>query len=567
MNILKNGERGKTKVLHVVLLFVFLVMVTVAFFLIFIDDKQPKVVKLDMGQAASDTIGDVPEAPTIKTDLLKPDADPLTNTAPVAQFIVNTPVVVGEPVTFEDQSFERDLGGQIVNRHWEGKRDFYNKPGVYTVTLKVQDEQGTWSEPVSHVVHVVEKGAETYNLPPIAMFKATNPVYVGETVIYEDGSYDPDGGEIVNRRWEGKQSQFNAPGKYRVTLTVQDDQGKWSDPLFQVIEVREKPLVEVQRKPVAIFDVSSPVYVGQAVRYTDKSFDQDSGDSIVEREWSASKRSSYDKPGKYEVSLRVKDNHGAWSDVFTRTVEVIKSPNMPPVAAFSTNSPVYVNQKVEWKNTSYDRDGSIAREQWGGDKRYMYTKAGTYSVTLTVWDDKGAKGSVTKKITVLNAHNKAPVAKFSTNDPVHVGEKVYFWDDSYDADGTIVKRDWTGDKRDVYTEPGKYSVTLKVKDNLGATGSFTKVITVLDKVNQKPVAKISGPKDVKVNQTVTFGDQSYDPDGHIVSTSWGSKQLSKTWSEPGVYYVSLTVTDNRGASTKVDIPVYVTEEGYPPKGS
>lgn len=559
-------QRGKANTFHVVLLFVFLVIVTISFFLILIDDKQPKTVKLDMSAVAEDTIGDIPDAPTLKTELLQPDPDPIENKSPVAQFTATTPVVVGEPVTFEDLSYDPDLGNTIVNRHWDGKRDFYNKPGVYTVTLKVQDDQGQWSEPVSHVIHVLEKPLEKYNLPPIAMFKATNPVYVGETVIYEDASYDADGGQITDRKWEGKRTQFDSPGKYRVTLTVQDSQGKWSDPLYQVIEVRERPLVEVQRKPVAIFDATTPAYVGQKVTYTNKSFDQD-GDRIIKTEWSASKKSTYDKPGKYEVSLRVQDEHGAWSDTFTRTVHVIDSPNMPPVADFSTNTPIYINQKVEWKNTSYDKDGSIAREQWGGDKRYMYTKAGEYSVTLTVWDDRGAMSSKTKKIVVLDAHNQAPIAKFSTNDPIHVGERVYFWDDSYDKDGKIIRRDWSGDKRDVYDKEGTYSVTLTVTDDLGVKGTFTKQIKVLPKTNIKPVAQISGPTNVTVNETVVFRDESYDADGHIVKTTWGSKTLSKTWSEPGVYYVQLEVTDNRGAVSKVEVPVYVREEGYPPSGS
>lgn len=563
---LLNKESGKANAIHVVILFVFLVIITISFFLIIIDDRKPDKVTLNMAGVAENVTDGIPDAPTLKTELLQPDPDSVENSAPVAQFTATTPVTVGEPVTFEDLSFDADLGDSIVNKHWDGKKDFYNKPGVYTVTLKVQDDQGKWSEPVSHVVHVLEKEQEQYNLPPIAMFKATNPIYVGETVIYEDLSYDPDGGTIADARWEGKQTQFNSPGKYRVTLTVQDDKGKWSDPLYQVMEVRERPLVEVQRKPVAAFTVTSPVYVGQTVTYTNKSFDQD-GDSIIATDWSANKKSSYSKPGKYDITLRVQDEHGAWSDTYTKTVQVIDSPNMPPVADFATNSPVHVRQAVTFKNTSHDKDGSIAREQWGGDKRYSYDKAGEYPVTLTVWDNKGAKSSVTKKIVVLNANNQAPIAKFNTNDPVHVGEVVHFWDDSYDKDGKIVKRDWSGDKRTTYSAPGDYKVTLTVTDDYGAKGKFTKTIKILPKENQKPVPLISGPTKVVTNQTVVFRDESYDPDGHIASTTWGSKTLSKTWSEPGVYYVRLEVTDNRGATSVVEIPVYVEQDGYPPKGS
>lgn len=566
MKSILEKEGGKGRPYHLIALFIFLVVMLVSFIFIILDDNTPDKVQLDLKGLADSTVDGVPEAPTIKTELLQPDAEPIVNTSPVAQFTATTPVVVGEQVMYEDLSFDADLGDTIVNTHWEGKKDFFTKAGVYTVTLKVQDDKGEWSEGVSHVIHVVEKEAEKYNMPPIAIFKATNPVYVGETVVYEDGSYDPDGGTIVDRKWEGKQTQFMAVGKYRVTLTVQDDSGKWSDPLYQVIEVREKPVIETQRKPVAIFNVSTPVYVNQKVTYTNKSFDQD-GDKIAKVEWGGDKRDKYDKPGKYDVTLRVQDQHGLWSDKFTRTVQVIDSPNTPPVADFTFSSPVRINQPVTFKNTSYDPDGSISKEQWGGDKRHTYSTPGTYEITLSVWDDRGAKSSITKKLVVQGSGNQPPVAKFHTNDPIHVGERVYYYDDSYDTDGKIAKVTWSGPKQDTYDTAGTYKVTITVVDELGAKSTYSKNVVVLDKDNLSPVAQISGPSKIKVNQTVVFKDESYDSDGHIVHTTWGSKTISKTWSEPGMYYVDLEVTDNRGAKKKVNIAVYVEEEGYPPKGS
>lgn len=567
MNRYLSKESGKMQVLHIALLVVFLGVVLATFFIIYMNDRTPKTVRLDLKSAAQNTTGDISDAGMIQTDLLRPDETPLSNTKPVAQFTMSTPVKIGEKVVFKDESYDKDLGDSIVNRHWEGKKEFYTKAGTYTVTLKVQDDHGAWSEPVSHVIHVLDKPLEKYNLPPVALFKATNPVYVGETVIYQDASYDPDGGVIVDRKWEGKQTSFAAAGNYRVTLRVKDDKGKWSDPLYQLIQVKERPVEEVQRAPIALFEATTPVYVGQKVTYTDKSFDQDTGDSIVKRQWSSNARTKYEKEGKYDVTLKVQDNHGRWSETFTRTIEVIKTPNVPPVANFETNSPVYVNQKVTWKNTSYDTDGTIARVEWSGNKQYMYTKAGKYKVSLTAWDNRGAKNTRTKEIVVLAPHNQKPIAKFHTNDPVRTGERVYYWNDSYDPDGRIVKTSWSGQKKDVYDKAGSYKVTVTVKDNWGATSSYTKVVKVLSKTNVPPVAKISGPKTIYTNQTVTFKDESYDADGYITSTSWGKKALSKTWKKPGTYTVDLTVTDNNGASTTVKVPVYVREEGYPPSGS
>lgn len=498
----------------------------------------------------------------VTTDLFEETEVTPGNTLPIAAFTVTTPVIVGQPVVFTDQSYDKDLGGSIVNWRWDGRKDFYVKPGVYTVTLKVQDDQGDWSEPISHVVTVIEPEKTEYTLPPIACFKATNPVYTGETIVYEDCSYSPSGLPIIDRIWTGKQNYFNRAGLYKVTLKVKDSSGKWSDPLYMNIQVKERSVVETENKPVALFDVTSPVYVGQQVIYTDKSYDPD-GDTIIKKEWSANKQDSYDKVGTYKVTFRVQDSHGEWSEAVTRDIEVISAPNTPPVANFKPTEQVYVNEHVDWENTSYDTDGTIAREQWSGDKRYLYDKAGTYTITLTVWDNNGASGSITRNIKVVDPTNKAPVAKFRTNSPVSIGERVYFYDDSYDTDGEITKFEWSGDKRDSYDKPGTYEVTLTVWDNNGGFNSYTSYIEVNKKKNQKPVAQISGPEYIYVNQTVTFTDESYDPDGYIVSTSWGMPSISKTWKEPGTYNVDLKIKDNYGDETYTSIVVYVREEGYP----
>jgi len=550
-------SRGRGNIVASVLLFLFLVVMITMSILIFLSDRRPEVVQVDLTKI-SEQAGDIPAPPTVHTELLRPEPDVKDNTIPIAQFRVNSPVYVGERVDYEDLSYDRDIGGEIVNRRWGGRVSFFTKPGSHTISLRVQDDQGAWSEMATRVIHVMERPRAEFNFPPIALFRATNPVFVGERLFYEDASYDPDGDAIVDRKWEGQRAVFTTAGRHRVTLTVKDSRGKWSDPIFQYIEVRERPAVDTQRPPIAIFSVTSPVFVGQRITYTDKSFDQDPQDSIVTREWSANKQDSYDRPGRHDITLRVRDSRGNWSESFTQTVVVLESSNLPPVADFSVNpNPARANQRVELRNTSFDPDGVISREVWGGDVRYLYSAPGQYSVTLTVWDDRGASATITKMITVLPAHNEAPVSRFRTNSPVMAGEKVYFWDDSFDGDGEIVSRTWAGNKQDIYEVPGTYQVTLSVRDNLGVEHSSTQSIVVLPRTNRPPVAQISGPSEVFVNETAVFRDASTDPDGHIVSNSWGAASLTRTWSRPGVYYVDIQVTDNRGARSTVQVAILV----------
>lgn len=562
-NLLKQKRGSISKYIPIFLLVAFFIVIIFTFIIILNKDSKPTEVIYNLQELSDATGINEVDTKTIRSDIFEPEQIIEGNTKPIASFTLTTPVLVGETVTVTDHSYDKDLGGSIVNWHWDGKKDFYTKAGVYTITLKVQDDQGDWSEPVSHVVHVVEKEEEKYTLPPIACFKATNPVFVNETIVYEDCSYSPNGLAIVDREWSGKQNYFTSAGIYKVTLRVKDSSGKWSDPLYENIQVKERSVIEEQRRPIAVFDVTSPVYVGQEVIYTDKSFDPDTGDKIVKTEWSSNKQTVYNKIGKYDVSLRVKDNHGEWSETFTKTIEVISSPNTPPVANFKPNGSVFINEKVDWENTSYDTDGTIAREQWSGDKRYMYSEPGEYTITLTVWDDKGAMGTLTKKIKVIDKNRKPPVAKFRTNSPVSIQDRVYFYDDSYDEDGEITKIEWGGDKRDTYDEPGTYMVTLTVWDDDGNYDTFTDYIEVIRRKNNKPVAQIAGPMEIYVNQTVTFEDKSYDPDGYIIETSWGANTISKTWEKPGTYNVDLKVKDNYGEEDFVSIVVYVRDKNYP----
>ncbi len=76
------------------------------------------------------------------------------------------------------------------------------------------------------------------NLPPKAQFEVLNDtVAQGETVIYTENSYDPDGDELVERKWVGKKRAFFAPGDYKVSLQVKDSNGSWSEPFTRVIRV------------------------------------------------------------------------------------------------------------------------------------------------------------------------------------------------------------------------------------------------------------------------------------------------------------------------------------------
>ncbi|MGW4426490.1 collagenase, partial [Streptosporangium sp. NPDC004631] len=166
--------------------------------------------------------------------------------------------------------------------------------------------------------------------------------------------------------------------------------------------------------------------------------------------------------------------------------------NQAPTAAFTSS---VSGATVTFTDGSTDSDGTIASRAWDfGDgttstatnPSKTYTASGTYTVRLTVTDNKGATGTVSKSVTVSTGGgtNQAPTAAFTSSVS---GATVTFTDGSTDSDGTIASRAWDfGDgttstatnPSKTYTASGTYTVKLTVTDNKGATGTVSKSVTV-----------------------------------------------------------------------------------------
>ena len=177
--------------------------------------------------------------------------------------------------------------------------------------------------------------------------------------------------------------------------------------------------------------------------------------------------------------------------------------------------------------------------------------------------------------------NRAPHADFNSHCN---GLTCDFVDGSSDPDGRVVAWSWNfGDGSAPVTQQnpthtfltgGRYEVALTATDDDGASHTTTKNVDVRappppPPENQAPSADFSADC---ADLSCRFDNRSTDPDGKIASRAWtfGDGATSSEdnprhdYAAANAYSVTLTVTDDDGASATVTKPVSVTRTNQGP---
>jgi len=309
------------------------------------------------------------------------------------------------------------------------------------------------------------------------------------------------------------------------------------------------------------------------------SYDWDFGDGNLVADGGPNQGHTYAVNGLYTVTVTITDDDGAM-DSQTDDVDVADVPNVDPTADLSSSC-AELDCTFD-ASGSDDSDGTIVSFDWdfgdgtllpdgGPNQAHSYAAGGPYTVTVTVTDNEAGTDSDSVNLDVSDI---VPTASFSfdCNDL----DCTFDATGSSDASGDIVSFDWDfGDGTLVpdggpnpahtYAGEGLNTVTLTVTDDEGSTGQLSLPVDVTITPNADPVAAFTADCD---DYDCTFdASGSDDSDGTIVSYDWvfgdgtvlpnGNVVQGHTYSADNTYNVTLTVTDDEGATDEITIPVDV----------
>jgi len=284
----------------------------------------------------------------------------------------------------------------------------YSKAGKFEVVLTASNPQTGKSNTFTGYVTI--QGPPQ---PPVAGFKIGNnnaiaPVTINFTNTSTNADRytwdfgDPGSGNKNGSRDISPVHTYENPGRYTVVLNAASSKSNETSQFTDFVTV-----VEVARTPVASFTIENNNSVVPAlVKFKNSSvnassYSWDFGDSAPGSNTSAESNPShtYNKAGKYKVTLTVKNSSGA-VNTFSDNV-VVTEPLLSPVAGFeSLFNGQYAPIDVSFTNKSENADvfkwsfgdsQSTSNESSMAEPAHRFDKPGNYTITLEAKNTKSGK--------------------------------------------------------------------------------------------------------------------------------------------------------------------------------
>ena len=463
------------------------------------------------------------------------------------------------PGSFALSGWTWDFGNGNTSTIANPTAQTYATPGTYTVNLIAGDVFGckdtaTTTVTVNDLPTVDFFANQTNGCPP-QVIRFTD--ISSGTAIPVAWSWDFGDGTTSNIR--SPQHTYAGNGMYDVTLTVTDANG--------CVNTLTRSNYIRMRNPVADFNLSATVICpGASIDFSDQTLTDttlltwswdfgDGGTSTVQNPTHV-----YTAAGTYTVSLIVTNVLGCTDTVIQPNVVTV---NTRPDASYTTVAdagcaPFF----AQFANTTTINSQPVVAWSWDFgngttssliQRNVSFQNPGSYPVSLIATDALGCTDTATGTITVY----QNPQANFVASDSAGCSPtNITFFDQTLSS-APLNTWSWDFGNGDVSASPvpvttyavdGSYTVSLIVGDVNGCRDTLTKP----QYINlSHPVAEFDVSQDEICPETeIQFFDMSI-PDTTLMSWAWdfGDGTTSslqnpvKTYSNPGVYTVTLTVTN------------------------
>lgn len=332
-----------------------------------------------------------------------------------------------------DGSKSISVKGDIIQYEWDfgdgtdlqiGKSisHVFEKGGRYTVRLRIQNEVGQQAEGTVDVTLDSANSAPVAKIKTVPTFEKESQALRGEAPfkVDFDGSVSEDKeNDIVAYSWdfdgdgtadfEGQKTNytFSKPGSYVATLTVTDAQKQTNVAPISIEVLQPGPKVIIEADPVegamplvVNFDASgSTAFMGKIVSYL-----WDFGDGTPASNTGARITHRFDRVGTYITLLKILTDKNETG----QGTQVIYVRDIPLRACFSISRrigqaplTVTIDSKCSTGTiTQYHFDFGDGKQGNARTTAHTFERAGVYTVTLEVTDDKNNVSTFTDTVTV-----------------------------------------------------------------------------------------------------------------------------------------------------------------------
>ncbi|MGB9941312.1 PKD domain-containing protein [Methanosarcina sp.] len=408
---------------------------------------------------------------------------------------------------------------------------------------------------------------------PVANFSSNfTSGYAPLSVQFTDLSKNAEGwnwnfGDGSGSTQQNQTHTYPRAGNYNVTLTVNNTNG--TDSKFATVTVLAQPVFSAS--PTSGKTPLSVSFTDQSTG-SPASWNWTFGDGTYSTE--KNPLHIYRKPGKYSVTLALNET-GNKSTVTKSSYITVSNGYEAPVAAFSA-SPASGKAPLTVSFTDQSTGSTTSRKWTFGDGTYStgenpvhtYSKAGSYSVTLTASNADGSNTLTKSSYIVVSNVLNGPVTGFSAS-PAS-GKPPLTVDFTGQGKGSPTSWKWSfgdgntsTDKNPIHTynKSGLYSIRLTTSNEKGSSALTKSSYIAVSSVLNTPISKFSAsPTSGSMPLTVHFTDQST---GSPASWKWsfgdGNTSTERnpvhTYNKSGLYSVTLTAGNANGSNA-------LTKTGY-----